>query len=181
MPIDPSQINTIRVGQLPPGVITATSKIAVEADDENLYQISGQDLIDFINTNANAFQFETKDLYVDQAYIDTNFDPTGLGIGIMTGWAIVNGNNETPPGDGLVHINYGTNYNVVGGVGGSKDAVVVKHTHNVVVAGNAGGSGNVSFNDGPGTGKTYATSETGVDGANKNMQPYRVVLRIMKL
>ena len=31
--------------------------------------------------------------------------------------------------DGLVDVGYGTNYNVIGGFGGSKDAVVVAYTH----------------------------------------------------
>jgi len=180
MAIDPSLISTIRYDQLSPDSISATSLIAI-ANGTDLFTITGQDLIDFINTNSNAFQFEMRDLYVDQTYIDTNFDGTGLGTGIMLGWAICNGQNGTPNDDGLVHIAYGTNYNVVNAVGGSKNAVVVSHTHNFNLAGDASGDGFVTFADGTGTGKNYTTDSAGVDGTNKNMQPYRVVLRIMKL
>ena len=180
MSIDPSLISTIRYDQLAPDSISDTSLIAI-ANGTDLFRITGQDLIDFINTNANAFQYEKKELYVNQAYIDTNFDSSGLGTGIMLGWAICNGNNGTPNDDGLVNIAYGENYNIVGGVGGSKDAVVVAHSHNLVLRGGGSGDTYPTLNDGDGTGRTYTAENTGVDGTNKNMQPYRVVLRIMKL
>jgi hypothetical protein len=178
--IDPNNITTIRYDELPPGTISSTSIIAV-ANGTDLFQISGQDLIDFINTNSNAFQFEIKDLYVNQTYINDNFDVTGLGILLMDGWAMCNGQNATPNLDGLVAIGYGTNYNVVNAVGGSKDAVVVSHTHGFDLPGDAGGDGFVTFQDGNGTGNSYTTESTGVSGTNKNMQPYMVLLKIMKL
>lgn len=180
MAINPSEITTVRVGELPTGTIDLTSKLAVE-NGTDLQQISGQDLVDFVNTNSNAFQFEVRDLWVNQTYIDNNFDETGLGVGIMTGWAICNGQNGTPPMDGLVSIGYGNNYNVIGAFGGSKDAVVVAHTHNVVIRGGASGTGFATLNDGNGTGRSYTTESTGVSGVNKNMQPYIVLLKIMKL
>jgi hypothetical protein len=180
MAINPAEITTIRVGELPIGTITATSKIAIE-NGTDLQQITGQDLIDFININSNAFQFEEKTLHVNQTYIDENFDNTGLGINLMVGWAICNGQNGTPPMDGLVNIGYGTNYNVINAYGGSKDAVVVSHSHNVVVSGGGAGDGFATFNDGNGTGKSYTTQTTGVSGTNRNMQPYKVSLKIMKL
>lgn len=180
MAINPAEITTIRVGELPIGTIDLTSKIPVE-NGTDLEQITGQQLVDFINTNSNAFQFEVRDLWVNQTYIDTNFDSTGLGRLIMEGWAICNGQNGTPPMDGLVSIGYGANYSVIGAFGGSKDAVVVSHTHNVIVRGGGSGSGFVTFNDGTGTGKTYTSESTGVSGTNRNMQPYIVLLKIMKL
>jgi len=182
MAINPAEITTIRVGELPTGTITVDSKLAVE-NGTDLEQITGQELVDFVNTNANAFQFEFRDLYVNQTYIDTNFDGTGLGILIMDGWAICNGNNGTPPMDGLVNVAYGANYNVIGAFGGSKNAVVVSHTHTFT------GSEDDTANDGSfilvsptnsiGTKSTLSTE--GVSGVGKNMQPYMVVLRIMKL
>lgn len=179
MAIDPSEITTVRVGELPTGTIDLTSKLAVE-NGTDLEQISGQDLVDFVNTNSNAFQFEVRDLWVNQTYIDTNFDNTGLGVGIMEGWAICNGQNGTPPMDGLVSIGYGTNYNVIGAFGGSKDAVVVAHTHNIRVNTNAAGSGFPAFEAASAQG-SFATESTGVSGVDKNMQPYIVLLKIMKL
>lgn len=179
MAINPSEITTVRVGELPTGTITVDSKLAIE-NGTDLEQISGQDLVDFVNTNSNAFQFEVRDLWVNQTYIDTNFDGTGLGVGIMEGWAICNGQNGTPPMDGLVSIGYGTNYNVIGAFGGSKDAVVVAHTHNIRVNTNAAGSGFPAFEAASAQG-SFATESTGVSGVDKNMQPYIVLLKIMKL
>ena len=180
MPINPAEISTIRTGELPIGAITVDSILAVENDTE-LEQITGQELIDFVNTNANTFQFEVKDLWVGQDFIDDNFNGSGLGIELMVGYAICNGNNGTPDLDGLVSIGYGTNYSVAKAVGGSKDAVVVAHTHVVALNGGAGGSGNITFDDGTGTPHNYTTNSTGVSGTNKNMQPYMVLLKIMKL
>lgn len=182
MAINPAEITTIRVGELPVGSITVDSKLAVE-NGTDLEQITGQDLVDFINTNSNAFQYEVRDLWVNQAYIDTNFDGTGLGILIMDGWAICNGLNGTPNLDGLVSIGYGTNYPVIKAVGGSKNAVVVEHTHtfegsegNTPVPGTLICTNNVSS-----TGIQTSLSTVGVSGLNKNMQPYMVLLKIIKL
>lgn len=179
MAINPANITTIRVGQLPVGVINALSNLPVE-NGTDLEQISGQDLINFININANAFQFEIKDLWVNQTYIDTNFDSSGLGVDLCEGWAICNGLNGTPNLDGLVSIGYGNNYNVIKAIGGSKNAVVVEHTHNIRVNTNAAGSGFPAF-EASSTIGSFETESAGVSGENKNMQPYMVLLKIMKL
>jgi hypothetical protein len=179
MAINPSEITTIRVGELPTGTIELTSKIAVE-NGTNLEQIDGQDLVDFVNINANAFQFEIKDLWVSQSYIDDNFDGTGLGVELCEGYAICNGQNGTPNLDGLVSIGYGTNYSVIKAIGGSKNAVLVEHSHTIAVNTNAAGSGNPAF-EASSTVGTFQTSTEGVSGINKNMQPYMVLLKIMKL
>lgn len=196
MAINPAEITTIRVGELPIGTIDLTSKIGVE-NGTDLQQVSGQDLVDFVNINANAFQFEIKDLWVSQAYIDDNFDETGLGIALCEGYAICNGQNGTPNLDGLVTIGYGNNYSVIKAVGGSKNAVLVNHKHIYsddtnaenkfpeILPGfpikTAGAFIRTSSATGDGTGTTYYTTEEGVDGTNKNMQPYMVLLKIMKL
>jgi len=180
MAIDPAEINTIRYDELPPDGITVDSLFAI-ANGTDLYKLTAQQLIDFMNINVGTRQYQFIELYVDQAYIDDNFDSTGLGVGICEGIAICNGNNGTPNDDGNVHIAYGTNYSVINAVGGSKDAVVVAHTHDFDLAGDAGGDGFITFNDGNGAGKSYTTESTGVSGTNKNMPPYRVVLRCMKL
>jgi hypothetical protein len=182
MAINPADITTIRVGELPTGTISLTSKIAVE-NGTDLEQVTGQDVVDFINTNSNAFQFEVKDLWVNQTYIDTNFDATGLGILLCDGYAICNGNNGTPNMNGLVSVGYGTNYPVVGGFGGSKNAVLVEHTHTFI------GSEDDTANDGGyvlvsptnSIGIKSVLSTEGVSGTNKNMQPYIILLKIMKL
>jgi len=181
MAINPSEITTIRVGELPIGEIELTSKIGVE-NGTDLQQISGQDLVDFVNINANAFQFEIKDLWVSQAYIEDNFDGTGLGVELCEGYAICNGQNGTPNLDGLVSIGYGNNYNVIKAIGGSKDAVVVSHSHTYINGAPTPGY----YVDGTGgpngyLGTPFTTETVGVSGTNKNMQPYMVLLKIMKL
>lgn len=201
MPINPADITTIRVGELPIGDIELTSKIPVE-NGTQLEQVTGQKIVDFINTNSNAFQFEIRDLFVNQTYIDDNFNGTGLGVNLMTGWAICNGQNGTPNMDGLVSIGYGSNYNVINAIGGSKNAVVVEHRHELFttdlesgadsdigatskVARRMTGSGGQDYRLQPSSTGADATvglsSLEGVDGTDKNMQPYRVLLKVMKL
>jgi hypothetical protein len=209
MAINPSEITTIRVGELPIGDIELTSKIGVE-NGTDLQQVTGQDLIDFVNINASGFQFEIKDLWVSQAYIDDNFDGTGLGVDLCEGYAICNGQNGTPNLDGLVSIGYGNNYNVIKAIGGSKNAVVVEHNHYTVVSDSETSNNDNSLYNGTNTGRkdlgltsraydaasgnfdyeltTSAgnidggkTNSAGETGINKNMQPYMVLLKIMKL
>lgn len=182
MAINPAEITTIRVGELTPGTLALDSKLPIE-NDTDLERITGQDLVDFVNTNANTLQFEIKDLYVSQTYIDDNFSVTGLGENLCLGYAICNGQNGTPNLDGLVSIGYGTNYNVIKAVGGSKNAVVVSHTHTFTGSeddtANNGGFILVSPTNSIGTKSVLSTE--GVSGVNKNMQPYMVLLKIMKL
>ncbi len=180
MPINPADISTIRVGELPVDGITLDSKIAIE-NGSDLYQTTIQDLVDLLNINVGTLQYEEKTLHVTQEYIDDNFDVTGLGINLCTGFAICNGQNGTPPCDGLVSIGYGTNYSVIGGFGGSKDAVVVAHSHVVKVNENAAGSGFPAFEAATVQGTTFMTESAGVSGVNRNMQPYIIALKIMKL
>jgi hypothetical protein len=188
MAINPEDITTIRVGELPTGIIDLNSNIPVE-NGTDLERITGQDLVDFININSNAFQFELRDLFVNQTYIDDNFDITGLGTDLMLGWAICNGQNGTPNMDGLVSIGYGTNYNVINAVGGSKNAVVVEHSHTTTLSQRAGGNAVstsiAAYSNSDQTNNVQNVSGTsniaGVSGTDKNMQPYRVLLKIMKL
>lgn len=185
MAINPAEITTIRVGELVPGSILLTSKLPIE-NGTDLYQVTFQDLVNFMNINASGIQYEIKELWVNQAYIDNNFDITGLGINLLTGYALCNGNNGTPPMDGLVSVAYGTNYSVIGGFGGSKDAVVVEHFHEMLddhnVMHNDGGSTNLrTGTPGVSMGTTNRTKSVGISGTNKNMQPYIILLKIMKL
>lgn len=190
MAINPAEITTIRVGELPTGTIDLTSKLAVE-NGTDLQQISGQDLVDFVNINANAFQFEIKDLWVSQAYIDNNFNETGLGIELCEGWAICNGQNGTPNLDGLVTIGYGNNYNVIKAVGGASQVALVASNlpkaDITLPVSNAGGGGSpytyvVASGSGTPASKTFTNvlGETTPTKVN-NMQPYMVLLKIMKL
>lgn len=114
------------------------------------------------------------------AYITANFDGTGLGINDRLGWAICNGNNGTRNWNGKVPMAYGTSYATMGATGGSKDAIVVEHTHTYsqyVQSGSNSGSGG----EAAGYFQSGTTGTTGVSGTDKNLQPYTVVLAIMKL
>lgn len=190
MSINPAEITTIRVGELPVGAITVDSKLPVE-NDTDLEQITGQDLIDFVNLNVGVRQFQIIDLWVDQAYIDDNFDVTGLGTGICDGLAICNGNNGTPPMDGLVSIGYGTTYNVIGAFTGSKEVSLtasnIPKLDITLPVSDAGGGGSpynyvLASPSGTPSTKTYANviGQTTPTKVNK-IQPSIVLLKCMKL
>lgn len=132
---------------------------------------------------ANLFQYQVIELDVTDTYISNNFDSTGLGINLMAGMAICNGNNGTKNRDGRTSIGYGTGYSTIGATGGSPDAVVVAHTHtmNVSLGGfNAGVDVNGTNAPTP-SNAAFSTDSTGVSGNGKNMQPYLVTLMVMKL
>lgn len=180
MAINPADITTIRIGQLTPSNPALSDKIAIEQGTD-LFRCTLQDLINFINVNASGLQFEVKELWVNQIYIDTNFDSTGLGVNLCLGYAICNGNNGTPTVDGLVSIGYGTNYNVIGGFGGSKNAVLVEHSHTFATDNFNGSASGAEIRPSIGGAGSITTSTVGESGANKNMQPYIILLKIMKL
>jgi hypothetical protein len=148
---------------------------------ENTITSSGlPEFKDFVIIN-NWLKGDTKEVVCNSTYLNANFDASGLGRLERTGWAIMNGNNGTPNDNGKVVISYGADYTTLGATGGSKDAVVVAHTHTL-----GGGvrtlSGAVDFGGGAGNmGSINATDTSGVSGVDKNMQPYVVRLRIMKL
>lgn len=197
--IDPNLVTTIRVGELPPNAFTLESKIPHEIGSD-LNNATIQDLITFLQPYVGVFQYEEKTLIVNQAYIDANFDETGLGINICAGWAIRNGNNGTTNADGRVGIAYGETNNVIGQTGGSSTHLLTEsqipiHAHNNGVA-----DDNASFsvygkttNGLPGlatlsiqseeTPRTYQgiTSQIGGNQPHNNMQPYEIVLKIVKL
>jgi len=155
----------------------------------------------------NALKYMPRELKwiagVNQTFINDNF-PGGAGVaGIYAGWFVANGANGTDDMGGKVAIGQGNGY-AVGASGGSKDAVVVAHTHATVAdyanAENLPGTaltannavakvkqndGDLKYNLVPALSGTVATvgksGETGVSGADKNMQPYRVVLCIQFL
>ena len=139
---------------------------------------------------------DIKEVYCTPTYMTTYFLQTGpnigLGIGERAGWAICNGFNGTPNDKGKVVVAYGnqgpgTNYAVLNATGGSEDAVLVQHTHTLkenVYKTNYNQAGGGSPNDDtvqsvPNDSDSISTE--GVSGVGKNMQPYVVRLKIMKL
>ena len=97
---------------------------------------------------------------------DSTFDPN-------VAW----GGNWSLETAGKFHISAGTGY-TIGGTGGSKDAVVVSHTHKT-------GGEYVYYGSGNQTGTVLLwssspaseTSSTGVSGTDKNLPPYVAVNR----
>jgi hypothetical protein len=188
--INPADVTTVNVGALPSSSLHLTDKFPFEtASDGLLKQTTIQALINFIALNASALQYEVKRLDVTQTYIDNNFNSTGLGINICTGFAICNGNNGTTPMDGLVGIAYGSTTNVIGAFGGEKthsltEAEMPTHSHTVNGSANDNGDPGQFVLTSPNNGgeTTVVTSSTKGSGtAHNNMQPYIVQLYIMKL
>lgn len=131
-------------------------------------------------TPSLALTGDIKEIDCTNTYILLNFDATGLGINDRAGWAICNGLNGTKDRNGRVGIGYGSSYTTMGATGGSKDAVVVAHTHGNIptyssLISGGGGGGNLVVNS------NGFTNSTGESGVNKNMQPYIVTLYIQKL
>lgn len=130
---------------------------------------------------------EVKIMKVDSSFISTYFDVTGLGLTSTQyeGWAICNGNNGTTDDGGLTYIGYdAVDYPTLGASGGSPNAVVVAHSHNqkALTSPYGGTSGFALFQGGSGdVSTTTLTTTTGEDGTNKNMQPYRVMLKIQRV
>jgi len=147
-------------------------------------------LLDFSNQNS-AQQYDIKAIYANSTYLGDNFDSNGLGKNLRTGWAICNGNNGTPNISNKVIVSYGSDFPTLNAVGGSKDAVVVSHSHKTIASTGAvipHSTSNNFYNQG----QTWSASGTidekysgiafeGESGVNKNMQPYIVLVYIMKL
>jgi hypothetical protein len=135
--------------------------------------------------DAAALTGDVKEVDCDNTYLALNFDNTGLGVNERVGWAICNGLNGTRDRNGRVGIGYGSDYTTIGLPGGSKDAVVVNHTHTVGIKKHTNSGGTIGLFDQAtgGVNENFTSSgpSNGVSGANKNMQPYIVSLFIQKL
>ena len=139
-------------------------------------------LLNFIQSNLSQ-SGDIKVIKADATYLANNFEVDGLGKNLRTGWAICNGNNDTDNLQGRVPIHYSRDF-PLGTVGGSKDAVVVEHSHGLPVEG--GGNLNIqsivsNANSDESYSETNRTTTVGVSGTNKNMQPYLATVYIMKL
>ena len=120
---------------------------------------------------------------------------SGVANAIPSGWLLCNGTNGTPNLIDKFVLGAGTSTPAVGTTGGSKDAIVVSHTHAVTDPGHSHGV----YLNGTGTGAgfnnnnrsyslpatTTATTgitiaATGQSGTNANMPPYYALCYIMK-
>lgn len=144
-------------------------------------------LLDYIQANL-AQSGDIKIINCDLAYYTANFEVNGLGKNLRAGWAVCNGANGTPNIAGKVVVGYGLGYSTFGATGGSKDAVVVSHSHSITFDTNLDtGTGVTTYKQagvepaGAGAPIVGTISTDGVSGTDKNMQPYIVQLYIMKL
>lgn len=127
---------------------------------------------------------------------------SGATSAIPSGWALCDGNNGTPNLTNKFVIGAGGTY-AVNATGGSKDAVVVSHTHGITEPNGGQGhkhtmeftetdSGNGRSEE-SGNGNSAGTHDTsfattgisinseGVSGTDKNLPPYLALAYIMKL
>ena len=122
-----------------------------------------------------------------------------LGDAIPTGWQLCDGTNSTPDLRNRFIVGSGSSY-AVGNTGGTKDAIVVSHTHTVTDPGHthtitAYGTGNQStnptgsvardslrYNFSPTNSSTtgITVNSTGESGTNANLPPYYALAFIIK-
>lgn len=120
---------------------------------------------------------------------------SGAANAIPAGWLLCNGLNDTPNLVDRFVVGAGTSAPAVGTTGGSKDAIVVSHTHTVTDPGHShgvyinGAGAGAGFNN---NNRSYSlpatTSATtgitiaaaGQSGTNANMPPYYALCYIMK-
>lgn len=199
MSIDPDNINTVQVKDLPPNELSLTDNFPHEVGDV-LSRSTIQDLANFLRSQSVSYPYEIKYIYPpNYAYIEDNFDMTpgsaqGIGkiSGIWNGWAIFNGNNGTANLDGRTLIGFGANYATTGQMLGEEEHVLTIPELPVVSPINGtffkkgssfGGSTGLTVGD---VGTTnFAPGELvkpfGGGLAHNNIQPSMVVLIIMKL
>ena len=191
-----ADFTTVQVSELPPLAPTIESLLAHQIGDV-LYKMTLPELLTLVSIQASARKYEIKQVRApNAAYISDNFDMAigatqGIGkpTGLWAGWAICNGNNGTDNLDGQALIGYGANYATVGQFVGSKDAVVVSHSHTITNVGNVNNGktgGEITdktarWDSGSGSLFNGNISTTGVSGEGKNIPPSMVILTIMKI
>jgi hypothetical protein len=141
--------------------------------------------------NANEPTGTIKELYDFDGTFRSNFDASGLGNKpAWMGWALDNGNNGTPGSAGRVLIGVGVNgsntysYGDVGGEINHQLSVdeMPSHNHSYNIRVFSGGTYSDTTDTGHSTSdNAMITGNTGGDNPHNNMQPYKVVYRVVKV
>lgn len=128
---------------------------------------------------------------------------SGSILSIPSGWLLCNGSSGTPDLRDRFVVGAGSTYSVAG-TGGSKDAIVVAHTHTGTTSTNGAhthsydrpvtSDGDAEQNGSYGTylgsyttssagshNHTFTTDSSGVSGTNANLPPYYALAYIMKV
>ena len=179
-------MSNVRVGELPSALFNLTDNLAHEIGTD-LKRGTVQELINLIAPLVSALQFQVISLDVTTAYINSNFDNTGLGTNLCLGYAICNGNNGTKNRNGLISLGYGVGYTAIGGTGGATThgltaaeipAIQVPYTASVADNGDTGTFLVTSRFQSAGI-QNLTTGGAGT--AHNIMQPYLITLMIQKL
>jgi len=124
---------------------------------------------------------------------------SGSAAAIPSGWNLCNGSNGTPDLRDRFVVGAGSTY-AVGNTGGTKDAIVVSHSHSITDSGHAhdvripsrtvGNNATALYSTSDGSTKSTVTSEsantgisinsTGDSGTNANLPPYYALCYIQK-
>lgn len=145
------------------------------------------DLLPILSLTNIWLPGDIKQKVVDSTYETANFDGSGYGTGREAGWRKLSAVYTDAAGAVLVNKKAGdTEFGVVGNFGGEKNHTLIigempAHNHAVAeYSGNVTGGNHINapLNTGP---QGTATGSTGGGGAHNNLQPYFVVLTLIKL
>lgn len=143
-------------------------------------------LLNFIQQNLSQTG-DIKAIKCDVTYLNANFETNGLGKKLRAGWAICNGNNGTDNIAGRTIIGQGIGYSTLSGLGGSATHTLTidempSHTHAFDGSVNtSGGSGQKVVNNATDNTADVVSKSTGLGLPHNNMQPYIILVYIMKL
>jgi hypothetical protein len=138
---------------------------------------------------------DIKERYCDAAYIAANFDSDGYGLNAEKGWRILS--KAYPDSAGKTFVNLDTSddtFYQIGLTGGSKKEAISKDNLPAIqidvpiprdkTSSDNGGWGFVCVGDGPqdgGAGPTLKTAALGIGTPYSKLQPYFVILKLIKL
>lgn len=131
---------------------------------------------------------DIKMVFCTSEELESDFTTTGIGKGKRAGWAQCNGINGRPSMGGRVPIGFSDTYNELGKTGGEeKHRLISSEIPNITIdipynMNNAGGNGNQRTLDNSGNSQQkMKVTAVGGDQPHNNMQPYVVVLFLIKL